>query len=57
MELKFYLPNGQVNLKFYLPPHKIYLPRAGGQCLMSSPAVCVCVTPSSPLLHDILPKF
>ena len=37
MELKFYLPHGQVHLKFYLPQHKIYLPRAGGQCLMSSP--------------------
>ena len=37
MELKLYLPNGQVHLKFYLPQHKIYLPRTGGQCLMSSP--------------------
>ena len=38
--LNFYLPKGQAKVKFYLPNPKIYLPWAGGQCLMSSPAVC-----------------
>ena len=37
IKLIFHLPHGQVHAKFYLPHPKIYLPRAGGQCLMSSP--------------------
>ena len=35
MEMKFYLLNGQIHVKFYLPQYKIYLPRAGGQCIYS----------------------
>ena len=35
---KFHLPFGQVSIRNYLPQLKFYLPRAGGQCLMSSPA-------------------
>ena len=31
------MPIGQVGIRFYLPHLMFYLPRAGGQCLMSSP--------------------
>ena len=33
------MPIGQVGIRFYLPHLMFYLPRAGGQCLMSSPGL------------------
>ena len=31
------MPIGQAGIRIYLPHLMFYLPRAGGQCLMSSP--------------------
>ena len=49
---KITCPVGHVTTKFYVPWDKIYMPRACGHPLMSSPAVVVSIVPADGLAHN-----